>query len=266
MLDDLVRTIETLKERIRNHRDDLSANETRTRMALIDPLLTALGWDTSDPACVVPECTVGGGRADYGLRTPGRQPDAFIEAKKLGEDLQPHREQMTRYSNMAGVKYAGLTDGDRWELYEVFKQASLDERRILNISILSDPPHECALKLLLLWRPNLASGSPVPANEPGLGRGTPDKPEQPTGETVSVRPNQEIPILWKYKGQEYHGVLVQRDGGVRLSDGRTTRTPTGACIAALGRKLAINGWVAWRYHDEQQGKWLPISGLRSTSP
>jgi hypothetical protein len=72
-------------------------------------------------------------------------------------------------------------------------------------------------------------------------------------------------IRWRYKGQEYHAVLLQ-GGGVRLSDGRTTKTPTGACKAAVGENLAINGWRVWHYYDEQQGKWVPISTLRTTPP
>lgn len=169
MLDDLINVINTLKGRIRDHRGDLEENETRTRTALINPLLTVLGWDTSDPACVRAEHALSdGGRADYALRNAGPTPAAFIEAKKLGESLEPHREQMTRYSNMAGVKYAGLTNGDRWELYEVFRQASLEERRILDLSISRDPPSACALKLLLLWRPNLELGAPVHASDPVL--------------------------------------------------------------------------------------------------
>ena len=49
LLDDLVGVIETLKERIAAHGAKPAENETRTRMALIDPLLQALGWDVSDP-------------------------------------------------------------------------------------------------------------------------------------------------------------------------------------------------------------------------
>ena len=48
-LDDLISVTETLKERLRTHQSVLQGNETRTRMALIDPLLSALGWDTADP-------------------------------------------------------------------------------------------------------------------------------------------------------------------------------------------------------------------------
>ena len=73
---------------------------------------------------------------------------------------------MLNYSNASGVEYAGLTDGDRWELYEVFQRGQLEDRRILDVSIANMPAHELALKLLLLWRSNLASGQPVAAAEP----------------------------------------------------------------------------------------------------
>ena len=167
-LDDLVSVIETLQQRIRDHGASLRENETRTRMALIDPLLTALGWDVSDPALVTPEYNVSGRWADYALLRPDGQPAATIEAKKLSESLASHRMQMLNYSNASGVEYAGLTDGDRWELYEVFQRGQLEDRRILDVSIANTPAHELALKMLLLWRPNLASGKPIEANGPIL--------------------------------------------------------------------------------------------------
>lgn len=168
-LDDLVSVIETLQQRIHDHGPTLRENETRTRMALIDPLLTALGWDVSDPALVTPEYNVSGRWADYALLRPDGQPAATIEAKKLGESLASHRMQMLNYSNASGVEYAGLTDGDHWELYEVFQRGQLEDRRILDVSIANMPAHELALKLLLLWRPNLASGQPVAAAKPLVG-------------------------------------------------------------------------------------------------
>ena len=168
-LDELVNAIETLQQRIRDHGPMLRENETRTRMALIDPLLTALGWDVSDPALVTPEYNVGGRWADYALLGPSGQPSATVEAKKLGEPLGQHRMQMLNYSNASGVEYAGLTDGDHWELYEVFQRGQLEDRRILDVSINSAPAHELALQLLLLWRPNLASGQPAAAREPLVG-------------------------------------------------------------------------------------------------
>ncbi len=167
LLDDLVSVIETLKERMRAHGATLRANEIRTRTALIDPLLTALGWDVSDPALVTPEYTVGEGRADYALHGAESIPAAIVEAKRLGHALNDdERMQMLNYANARGVRYAAVTDGDVWEFYEVFKQAPLEDRRLLSLRVANTPAHELALKLLLLWRPNVASGQPVAANEP----------------------------------------------------------------------------------------------------
>ena len=165
LLDDLVGVIETLQQRMEKYRFVLQANETRTRMALIDPLLSALGWDTTDPGLVYPEY-VASGRADYALLGPSENHVMFIEAKKLGEGLDSHRLQMLNYSNASGVEYAGLTDGNHWEMYQVFQRGTLDERRILDVTIAGKDTHQLALQLLLLWRPNLASGQPVAAGEP----------------------------------------------------------------------------------------------------
>ena len=177
MLDDLVDVIETLQRRINDHGPSLRENETRTRMALIDPLLQVLGWDVSDPSVVTPEYNVGGRWADYALLGRDGRPAATVEAKKLSEPLAQHRMQMLNYSNASDVEYAGLTDGDHWELYEVFQRGRLEDRRILNISITNTPVHECALTLLLLWRTNLASGQPVTARAPILARATTASPD-----------------------------------------------------------------------------------------
>ena len=168
LLGELVECIELLQERIRSHRDALRENETRTRMALIDPLLRALGWDVFDPEVVKPEYKVEGGWADYALLRADGRPAATVEAKKLGEMLSSHRMQMLNYANASGIEYAGLTDGDHWELYSVFEPGPLHARKKLEISITNTPVRTSALKLLLLWRPNLASGKPVPAPAPIL--------------------------------------------------------------------------------------------------
>ena len=85
LLDDLVGAINILKERIHTHEPDLQANETRTRMALIDPLLQALEWNTSDPALVTPEYASGFGPVDYALRGSGDKPAAFGRKVRLSQ-------------------------------------------------------------------------------------------------------------------------------------------------------------------------------------
>ena len=126
-------------------------------MMLIDPLLNALGWDTADPASVISEYRAGNGRVDYALFGTSQgaddsRPIAFIEAKRLSVNIDAHRTQMLNYANMEGVKYACLTNGDRWEFYEVFKQAPLNDRRIVSISTRGLRPLDCALRLLPLQR------------------------------------------------------------------------------------------------------------------
>ena len=54
-LESLLELVETLRKRIGGHRAALSGNEMLTRYALVDPLLCVLGWDTADPAIVIPE-------------------------------------------------------------------------------------------------------------------------------------------------------------------------------------------------------------------
>ena len=156
-------------------------------MALIDPLMHALGWDVSDPGVVTPEYKVGDGWADYALLRPDGLPVATVEAKKLGAALAAHRMQMLNYANASGIDYAGLTDGNHWELYDVFKRGQLEERRILKVSIANAPAHESALKLLLLWRPNLESGQPVTASAPILGESRRPTPKLRGVEQVPVR-------------------------------------------------------------------------------
>ena len=166
LLDDLVKAISGLRTRIEDHRSVLEENETRTRMALIDPLLQTLGWDTSDPNQLVPEYQIDKRWVDYALLDTSGKPVAVIEAKRLNESLEKHRTQMITYANMVGIPFAGLTNGNKWELYTVFHQAPIKERQILSVSISKNPPHECALKLLMLWRANLESKHPIEANLP----------------------------------------------------------------------------------------------------
>ena len=166
LLDELIEVIDTLKQRISDHGPTLKENEIRTRMALIDPLLQVLGWDTSDPSLVSPEYNASGGKADYALLNQGGRPAAAIEAKRLGQPLQQHLAQMVTYATMAGIAYAGITDGDQWELYDVFHPSALKNKQLLNLRISASSSYQCALNLLLLWRPNLSSNQLQEASKP----------------------------------------------------------------------------------------------------
>ena len=156
-LDELVATIETIKQRIKDHRSSLAANETRTRQVLIDPLLKALGWDVTDPARVALEYSAGQGRADYALLGE-EDPVAVIEAKRLNDDMDNHVMQALNYANSQGIKYMITTNGDEWRMYDVFRQAQLDERVVMRLRIESDAAHVSAIHSLQMWNVNLNAG------------------------------------------------------------------------------------------------------------
>ena len=197
LLDDLVEVVETLKERISSHRDILSANEYRTRVSLIDPLLTALGWDTADPTLVTLEYVVSGKKADYALLGSDGKPIIVLEAKSLDSSLSENeRMQMLNYANVDGVPFAGLTDGNRWELYSVFDQKPLSERSILKSTVTQEPTSQLSLRFLLLWRANMESGSPQPAQEPIVEVTPKSSPEPPPSRPKS--PNHEWTSLTEF--------------------------------------------------------------------
>ena len=164
LLDDLVGVIELLKERIAAHGTNLRENEIRTRMALIDPMLQALGWDTSNPSLVAPEYSLGGNRVDYALMKSDGNPLVLLEAKKLGESLASHQVQLLNYAIMSGISYAGLTDGDNWELYDVFQRRPLADKRMMQVSIIGTPVSQCAWMLSLLQQSSLATEQAMLAN------------------------------------------------------------------------------------------------------
>lgn len=161
MLDDLVQTIETLRERISTYADELSKNEIRTRAVLIDPMLEALEWDVTDPGLVTVEFEAGGGRADYALRRGlNNSPVLLIEAKRYKEPLDAHVGQLLQYALARGVRYGCLTDGNTWEVYDVFKQVPMEDKKELDVTISDNrPAGEAALEMLALWQRSLGAAN-----------------------------------------------------------------------------------------------------------
>ena len=182
-LDELFKTFEFLKKRIEDYRDHLSQDETRTRQVLIDPLLKELGWDVGDPRSVELEhridkqFDVGMNRADYVLKS-GPKLAAVIEAKKLDSPLMDKATtQVLNYANAKGIPWMLVSDGNKWTMYEVFKQGELSERVRMSFVVSETAASECALKALALWNPNVcAIGGPVDAVEPVIGMVVPPPP------------------------------------------------------------------------------------------
>ena len=183
ILESLYKKIELLKARINSHRSIYSSNEFRTRIGLIDPLLLELGWDVSDPTLVGIEHEIGSRLADYALLNSDGKPVVILDAKRLGESLTNHRDQIAQYIFYSSAKYAGLTNGDRWEIYDTSISGDLNAKRILDVALTTTSAHEVVLKMLLLWRPNSCAVNLVDPNSPLIvGEDAPSTElEPPTG-------------------------------------------------------------------------------------
>ena len=155
LLEPLVSTLQRAREAIGEHEGYLQQYETRTRNVLVDPVLKALSWDVSNVEDVEIEFRTGNQghqRVDYALLGEDRKPKVLVEAKKLNSDLNSHRTQMLTYCTEVGVRYGVLTDGNRWDFYDLWNEASLDERRELQVILTSREAPVAAQMLLPLWR------------------------------------------------------------------------------------------------------------------
>ena len=164
ILESLLELVKTLRARIDTHGDQLRQSEALTRYALINPLLRELGWDTGDPALVIPEYASGHGKADYALLSDGK-PVMMVEAKKLGTQLGPVVIQVIGYCLMEGTEHFSVTDGQRWQVYETHKTGSIDEKRVVEFDLEDQRAAEVCLKALALWRPSVQTGHVVAAQQ-----------------------------------------------------------------------------------------------------
>ena len=117
---------ESIKEARRvliEHHKYLNGNETRTRVLVIDDVLTSLGWDIKDPDRVWLEHRVNGNKMDYVLRSPSDKSLAVVEAKPSASGHKDKdRRQASGYATEVGARYAVLTNGGRWEAWEMVPQ------------------------------------------------------------------------------------------------------------------------------------------------
>ncbi len=185
MLDDLVKTIQTIQDRIRDSRQYFSEGrnaEWRTRIGLIDPLLQTLGWDVGDPRVVEIEPRVaattptGEGWADYALLGDRGRPLVIIEAKNLSIKKPPIPQTVgyvfgENSSRSDKINYCAWTNGEEWAVYDV-----LGNDKIMEASISNRNLGKTALELLGLWRVSMTESGFNKATTPIIGGavGTPD--------------------------------------------------------------------------------------------
>ncbi len=157
----MAETIAQAVEHIRNTVFGTNPDESATKQSVVLRLLNLCGWDLFDLSQVAPEYTVGNRRVDYALM-PGSANAAFIEVKRLGENLANHQQQLLEYCFQEGVKLAALTNGQTWHLYLPLQPGNWEERRFLTIDLASQEPAAVEERFTeYLSRENVGTGRAV---------------------------------------------------------------------------------------------------------
>ena len=146
---------------IRNDSNISTLNEAQVRRSVIERILAFLGWDMYNYNEVKLEYGVGTRRVDYTLQI-NRDNEVFIEAKKPGEKLENHQEQLLDYSFKEGVDLAILTNGIEWWFYLPLKKGAWNDRKFYTIDIRKQEIEHIVDKFgLLLSQQNVKSGKAV---------------------------------------------------------------------------------------------------------
>ena len=195
LLRPLLDAIETVRDRINFPRARAGWSEAQTRASLIDPVLTALGWDTGDPKSVALEWNIKGKSADYALLGEDGTPVVIVEAKRIGTNLD-HMDQLAQvgmYGLGGGARLVTLTDSDQWHLYDLERVQS-DGGVVFRERLSTGQPEAVAVRFLELWQPYVrARQTPQPAQrETEAERGAPDRP---TSASVPTPPDTDWILL-----------------------------------------------------------------------
>lgn len=127
-------------------------NEQATKLALVFPFLQVLGYNTANPAEVMPEFTadVGtkqGEKVDIAIQV-NNEPAILIEVKPYGTDLTLHNTQLFRYFTATNTKFGVLTDGLRYRFFSDLEEKNkMDSRPFFEVNLLdADDSHISEIK------------------------------------------------------------------------------------------------------------------------
>ena len=113
-------------------------NEQDTKATLIEPVLSALGWDIRNPDEISREYRRKSqdNPVDFAIFLL-RSPCLFIEAKALDTDLADRRwiSQAIAYATTVGVEWCVLTNGDEFRLYNVHAAVDVDEKLFRRVQV-----------------------------------------------------------------------------------------------------------------------------------
>lgn len=131
--------IEVVRKRIQQIRDRKEiAGEQNTKAALIDPILSALGWDLQemDESRREYRRKPQDNPVDYALFL-NRTETLFIEAKSLERDLSDRKwiSQNLSYATVVGVRWCVLTNGDEYRIYNSHAPVDVEQKLFRSVRI-----------------------------------------------------------------------------------------------------------------------------------
>ena len=140
----------------------LRLSEADTRSYLIDPVLRILGYEGVEhlrrevPVPATKEFV------DYELLVDG-EPQAIVEAKALRQQLgDRHAGQCVQYASVLGVRWALISNGTTWALYDAHAKGPLVEKRVAEVTLDDEESAERAWAMLSLFsREAFAQPSPL---------------------------------------------------------------------------------------------------------
>lgn len=157
--DELCDAITIARERLREHGEYIGEKEVRTRVLIIDQILRELGWDVTDPKLIHMEVGSNGSTIDYVLIGESGEYFAVVEAKRSKEGLSSaHRRQASGYAVELGVSFAILTNGSRWEAWEVNSGTARKKAMIVETNITTGDTIEIANDMMGIHRLRLLAG------------------------------------------------------------------------------------------------------------
>ena len=146
--------VEVIRKRIQQVRERKELiGEQNTKAALIDPLLSAMGWDLQEIDEVRREYRrkPQDNPVDYALFL-NRTECLLIEAKSLEKDLGDRKwiSQNISYAAVVGVKWCVLTNGDEYRIYNSHAEVDVDEKLFRKVRISDSEPKFIIDTLVLL--------------------------------------------------------------------------------------------------------------------
>ena len=116
-------------------------NSSAMRYALIDPILWALGWRTWLPWECLPDLELRSrGKVDYGLFDRDGAIAILVQSREPRRNWRSDRNSLAVYARGRTHGIAVLTDGIRWEIYDLSVRNRLfDDKRVARLVFAFQP-------------------------------------------------------------------------------------------------------------------------------